>query len=284
MRSVRIHEAASEEAVEAAAWYENQRPGLGADFQRAIDRALDLLEEGIVPLSPVPTTAKALGVKRLVLRRFPFDVVVVERPDEVLVLAFAHHARRPGYWRQRNRDSQKADSLIAREFEFVCVSCGQVHRGIPTFGADAPLAYYGIPEEERGTRCILGANDCVIDQQTYLIRGCIEIPVTGERDPFVWGVWVSLSEQSFEQYRQFRDIRKRSHVGPFFGWLNSWLKPYPDTTNLKTRVHLRDDGIRPYIELEPTEHPLAIEQRVGISKQRVAEIYALMVHESPEIS
>jgi toxin ParE1/3/4 len=71
MRSVRIHEAASEEAVEAAAWYENQRPGLGADFQRAIDRALDLLEEGIVPLSPVPTAAKALGVKRLVLRRFP---------------------------------------------------------------------------------------------------------------------------------------------------------------------------------------------------------------------
>jgi hypothetical protein len=68
-------------------------------------------------------------------------------------------------------------------------------------------------------------------------------------------------------------------VGPFFGWLNSWLKPYPDTTNLKTRVHLRDDRMRPYIELEPTEHPLAVEQRDGISKERIAQIYALMVHD-----
>jgi hypothetical protein len=40
-------------------------------------------------------------VKHLGLKRFPFDVVVVEHGEEVLVIAFAHHARRPGYWRQR---------------------------------------------------------------------------------------------------------------------------------------------------------------------------------------
>jgi hypothetical protein len=33
MRRVRIHAAAAEEAVEAAAWYEQQRPGLGAEFE-----------------------------------------------------------------------------------------------------------------------------------------------------------------------------------------------------------------------------------------------------------
>ena len=55
---------------------------------------------------------------------------------------------------------------------------------------------------------------------------------------------------------------------------------YPETKNLKTMVHLRDDGIRPYIELEPTEHPLAVEQRNGIGVDRVAEIYAIMVHDS----
>ena len=53
---------------------------------------------------------------------------------------------------------------------------------------------------------------------------------------------------------------------------------YPDTLNLKTRVHLRDDGVRPSIELEPTEHPLAIEQRDGITAERVAELYARLVH------
>jgi len=67
-------------------------------------------------------------------------------------------------------------------------------------------------------------------------------------------------------------------VGPFFGWLNAWLKPYPETMNLKARVHLRDRGIRPSIELEPTDHPLALEQRNGISVDPVAEIYATMMH------
>jgi hypothetical protein len=48
--------------------------------------------------------------------------------------------------------------------------------------------------------------------------------------------------------------------------------------NLKTRVHLRDDGLRPFLELEPTQHPLAVEQRDGITAERVAELYALLVH------
>jgi hypothetical protein len=38
------------------------------------------------------------------LRRFPYDVVVVDRPDEYLVVAIAHQSRRPGYWRDRQRD------------------------------------------------------------------------------------------------------------------------------------------------------------------------------------
>ena len=101
MRPVRIHEAASQEAIEAATWYEHKRPGLGAEFQRALDLALDLLEEDIIPLLPVPSSAHARGVKRLILKRFPFDIVVVERRTEIFVIAFAHHARRPGYWRQR---------------------------------------------------------------------------------------------------------------------------------------------------------------------------------------
>ena len=71
---------------------------------------------------------------------------------------------------------------------------------------------------------------------------------------------------------------KRSHIGPFFGWLSAELPLYPSTENLKARVHLRDNGVRPYVELEPTEHPLAIEQRNGITVDRVAEIYAHCVH------
>jgi hypothetical protein len=38
---------------------------------------------------------------------------------------------------------------------------------------------------------------------------------------------------------------------------------------------------RPFIELEPTDHPLALEQKNGITVDRVAEIYAYCVHQQP---
>lgn len=101
MRVLRIHAAAAEEAAEAAAWYEKRRVGLGSEFEHALDAALDLLEQDIVPLTPAPGISGNRGVKRLLLRRFPYSVIVVERIAEIVVIAFAHHARRPGYWRDR---------------------------------------------------------------------------------------------------------------------------------------------------------------------------------------
>jgi hypothetical protein len=165
-------------------------------------------------------------------------------------------------------------------FEFKCVSCGKVHRGMPSLDADAPLSYYAVPEEERAARCSLGTDECVIDEEFFFIRGCLEITVEGENERFSWGVWVSLSETSFKQWLACFDMEKRSHLGPFFGWLNTRLKPYPETVNLKTRVHLRDGGIRPYIELEPTDHPLAVEQRKGITVGHVADLYIQTVHDA----
>jgi len=163
-------------------------------------------------------------------------------------------------------------------FEFRCHCCGEIHKGMPGWGAVAPLSYYATPERERASRCELGSDHCVIDGASFFVRGCLEIPVHGAPEPLIWGVWTSLSEQSFTTWRKVFDQERRSHVSPFFGWLNSWLKPYPETMNLKTRVHLRDHALRPWIELEPTNHPLALEQRNGISVDRVAEIYAIMMH------
>ncbi|HWL29535.1 MAG TPA: hypothetical protein VNQ97_11565 [Burkholderiaceae bacterium] len=101
MSFVRILEEAAQETDEAAAWYDNEQPGLGDEFFDAVDAALDLIEECSLPLLPVPGKAGALGAKRIILKRFPYDVVAVERSREIIVIAIAHHARKPGYWRGR---------------------------------------------------------------------------------------------------------------------------------------------------------------------------------------
>ena len=164
-------------------------------------------------------------------------------------------------------------------FKFKCKSCGEIHEGMPTFGFPFPIQYLDIPETERESRVSLGTDACVIDEEWFFVRGCIEIPVEGSEDPFIWGAWVSLSESSFQLFRQYLGEDQRSHIGPFPGWLCSDMKVYPQTcVNLKTSVHLRDHATRPYIELEPTDHPLAVEQRHGMTAERVAEIYAEMIH------
>ncbi|MGD2062478.1 MAG: type II toxin-antitoxin system RelE/ParE family toxin [Nitrospirota bacterium] len=103
MRTIRVLEAAAEEAAEAAAWYEQERPGLGSKFQAAVDAALDLLEQELVPLTGIPGAAGERRAKRLMLRRFPYAIVVREQTSEIVVIAVAHHSRRPGYWRDRER-------------------------------------------------------------------------------------------------------------------------------------------------------------------------------------
>ncbi|OJY97220.1 MAG: hypothetical protein BGP25_12210 [Lysobacterales bacterium 63-13] len=101
MRTVRILGDAAEEAIEAAAWYEQQRPGLGTDFFSAFDAAVDLLEQQLVPLTRCPGRAGAAGARRVILKRFPYDIVIVEHAAELIVIAVAHQSRRPGYWRER---------------------------------------------------------------------------------------------------------------------------------------------------------------------------------------
>ena len=93
----------------------------------------------------------------------------------------------------------------------------------------------------------------------------------------MWGVWVSLSQNNFERYRETYD--EPVETDEYFGWLCNRLPFYSDTLNLKTLVHPRSGGIRPYLNLEPTEHPLSIDFSNGISINRAQEIAEHAMHQ-----
>jgi hypothetical protein len=79
---------------------------------------------------------------------------------------------------------------------YKCRVCGQQHEGLPLhYGAAAPALYFMIPESERGQRCELTSDVCMIDEQHWFIVGNLEIPILGAEDRFSWDVWVPLSEQ-----------------------------------------------------------------------------------------
>ncbi|MFF5767240.1 DUF2199 domain-containing protein [Streptomyces tanashiensis] len=127
--------------------------------------------------------------------------------------------------------------------------------------------------------CLLSPDQCVIRGQHYFVKGLIEIPVIGSDEPFSWGVWVSLSRGNFSRAADLWDKPGREEEEPYFGWLTTELPIYPTTTlNLKTHVRTRPVGERPFVELEPTDHPLAVEQRTGVTLDRIREIAAAVLH------
>lgn len=99
-KAIRIHRLAEDELAAAATWYEGRQPGLGSVLLDLTDKAIAALRSGVVPTSPVPGV-RIEGARRILLRRFPYSIVVYERQHEIVVVAFAHNSRRPGYWRFR---------------------------------------------------------------------------------------------------------------------------------------------------------------------------------------
>jgi hypothetical protein len=86
---------------EAASWYEQEEVGLGERLINAFEQAIQLLAEPNPPLVPVPHKAVESGAKQLILHRFPFSLITIKRNQTCIVVAFAHHSRKPGYWRRR---------------------------------------------------------------------------------------------------------------------------------------------------------------------------------------
>lgn len=160
---------------------------------------------------------------------------------------------------------------------WTCRCCGKQFNTLPLdFASTAPDHWFEIPERERDDRTKLDSDLCMIDRRDFFVRGCLEIPIVGHDDHFTWGVWVSVSKESFRRVVDLWDAPVIENEPPRFGWLCNEISIYPTTLSLKTNLHLRVGGRRPSIELEPTDHPLAVEQRQGISIKRVEEIAAAL--------
>lgn len=162
---------------------------------------------------------------------------------------------------------------------FTCSCCHGEHVGPAlSYGAKAPDLWR--PQYAEDADSMLTGDLCSIKGQAFFIHGLIEIPVRDTGEIFSWGVWCSLSAPNFARVVEHWQDEDRDQEPAYFGWLSTELSLYGvSTINLKTQVHTRSIGWRPFIELEPTGHPLAVEQREGISAARVAAISELVVRQ-----
>ena len=92
---------AEDELVAAQQWYETQRSGLGQEFRSAIDEAMERLLKAPLAASPIVNVPASMGARQVLVKRFPYSIIFIDHDQDLWVVAFAHHHRRPGYWRGR---------------------------------------------------------------------------------------------------------------------------------------------------------------------------------------
>jgi len=87
---------AADEFLRATEHYEQERAGLGDDFQSevqtVISRLMDYPESGAVVLR---------DARRARVKRFPYDLVYKTRGETLIIVSVMHQRRRPGIWKDR---------------------------------------------------------------------------------------------------------------------------------------------------------------------------------------
>lgn len=92
----RYHPEAAHELTESTRYYEEKSAGLGEEF-------LNEIEEAIAQASAYPKSWKLLAEqdRRILLKRFPYEIIYDVTENIITVIAVKHLKRKPGYWTSR---------------------------------------------------------------------------------------------------------------------------------------------------------------------------------------
>jgi hypothetical protein len=162
---------------------------------------------------------------------------------------------------------------------FRCDICLEWHDALPwSYSVKVPLAAARIPDEELDRRVVFTLDQCVVDGLDFFLRGRIPVPVHGHDQPFIWGVWAKVSSRDFVRTNDLWKANGRESEPAYSGWLDTNIPLYGDTCNLELRVRTQPVGRRPHFEMVDAAHPLSVEQREGVSVQRVQEIAQEFLH------
>jgi hypothetical protein len=168
---------------------------------------------------------------------------------------------------------------MAEIFAFTCSCCGEVHEGSPSLAYRAPDPYLSQPEDIQNAG-ELGTDLCRYtdeDGEHYFARTIVEVPIHGVKEPFLWGVWVSLSKESFDHYTETWDGPEEDRF--YFGWLCNNLPYYQEIFPLAADVHPRPDGQRPYLVLHEVEHEFFDDFSNGITIEKAQKIAEIGMHD-----
>lgn len=152
--------------------------------------------------------------------------------------------------------------------EYKCTSCGKTHEEWPALSYNSPSYYHDLSDHQKSTIGNLDADFCTInypDGQIRFIRCTLTQKVNDHCEDLEYGLWVSLSEKSFNDYSE--NYNNNNHEVGYFGWLSNHIPGYDFEKSIPTNVFTRKGGYRPeIIPHEDFDHPFVKDYYSGITK------------------
>jgi len=153
------------------------------------------------------------------------------------------------------------------EVGYRCANCGEFHKEWPALGFLSPSNYNDLTENERDTIANLDTDFCQIeyeDQIDRFIRVTLTQKVINSCQNLEYGLWVSLSEKSYNDYQV--NFNNANHKESYFGWLCSLIPEYDSTMSIPCDVITKLGNVRPeIIPHQNHEHQFVIDYFNGIS-------------------
>ncbi len=175
---------------------------------------------------------------------------------------------------------KESRTLVYSRESYHCSVCGESHEEWPALAFISPDPYFQLSQSEKESIGSLSEDFCTIsyeDQVDRFIRVILKQRIINSDEVLDYGVWISLSEQNFEDYKS--NFQEKNHEREYFGWLSNAIPNYENTTNIPTTVVTGTGTDRPEIfPHENFEHPFVTDYYNGISREEAEK----RIHEMNE--
>jgi hypothetical protein len=158
-------------------------------------------------------------------------------------------------------------NLFKKEKRFKCSTCGKVHEELPSIGFKTPFHYDILSEVDKNKIAEVSDDFCIInhpEQIDRFIRTILSIKTDNPSEVLVYGIWVSLSKKSFNEYKS--NFKNQTEEKTYFGTICNKIADYDESTiGLHVNVLTRKDDLRPEIIPHKSEHKLVADWENGIT-------------------
>ena len=163
---------------------------------------------------------------------------------------------------------------------FVCSVCGAFHaERMLDIRFGLPDSIHNLNDGDRERRAWIADDFAVLDDSRFYVRGLLEIPIPELEARFGYGVWLEVEQADFAEVLEHWQDPEQSAFAPTPGLLANEVAPYVATNGLPARLQPISADLLPTVELMDSTHPLALDQRRGISAPESDRLAATVLHQ-----